>query len=315
MKQFNFNISKWQDVPDREDPLPLVAEISPTQAEIMLRNNANRAIKINQVNKIRRDIRAGKFKITNDAISFSKEGAVLNGQHRLMAIYQEGIPVKALFGFGFTKEQQEAMDCGQHRSLFDVATLAGVGISREASSIARFVRCQTMVGKVKRQATREEELDFINRHMAKLTETAELLYPKNIKRDQKTGIKIGNDTGAAFFRALVFYSDSPKQLALVYKLARALVYEKEAVKLSSLYDTSNESIEIGQAKVFRLLKGVFDSLNKTRLSGQDQSGRDLRYKKVEKAISLFVNVKDGENEPQVIMKSEGELFKLPEEWA
>ena len=198
MKQFNFAISKWQDSPDREDPVTLVSEITPSQAEIMLRNNANRAIKINQVNKFRRDIRAGNFKVTNDAIAFSKEGAVLNGQHRLMAIYQEGKPVKALFGFGFTKEQQEAMDCGQKRSLFDVATLAGVKITRDGSSIARFVRCQTMVGNVKRQATREEELDFINRHLDKLNETVDLLYPKNIKRSEKSGINIGNDTGARY---------------------------------------------------------------------------------------------------------------------
>jgi hypothetical protein len=95
MKQFNFAISKWQDSPDREDPVTLVSEITPEQAGIMLRNNANRAIKINQVNKFRRDIRAGNFKITNDAIAFSKEGAVLNGQHRLLAIFQEGKPVKA----------------------------------------------------------------------------------------------------------------------------------------------------------------------------------------------------------------------------
>jgi hypothetical protein len=72
-----------------------------------------------------------------------------------------------------------------------------------------------MVGNVKRQATREEELDFINRHLDKLNETVDLLYPKNIKRTEKSGVNIGNDTGAAFFRALSFYKDSPKQLELV----------------------------------------------------------------------------------------------------
>jgi hypothetical protein len=92
------------------------------------------------------------------------------------------------------------------------------------------------------------------------------------------------------------------------------LYEKEANKLSSLYDTSNSSVEIVQAKVYRLLKSAMDSLTKTRLGGQDQSGRDLRYKKVEKAISIFVNVKDGEDEPQMLRTNDGELFKLPEEW-
>jgi len=311
LKVFNSKSSKWQNKEVDELPLTSVMTITPTQAEILLRNGKNRKLYIAKVNEYERDMRAGKWRVSQDAISFSKNGELLNGQHRLEAVKKCNESQKFVVGFGFTKKDQEVFDVGKKRNLHDVAVLAGIDITRFEAGVARFVRCQTICGNIPKRATREEELDFIREHLDSLRITAEIIKP-NVRKDNRTGLNIGNDMGAAFFRAIEFYKDVPKDLKQVKRFADALVRESKSAKLSILYETVDSPIERNRAKILRLYKARLFNLKKSVRGGQDQSGRDYRYKLTEKAITLFCH--PPEKEISLLRNDDKELFKLREEY-
>lgn len=80
--------------------------ITPAKAEEILQNNhANRSISRKTVEAYARDIENGKWKAnTGTAISISKNGELLDGQHRLMAIIASGIDVPMWVCFGCDTE-------------------------------------------------------------------------------------------------------------------------------------------------------------------------------------------------------------------
>ena len=321
IKVMNPKISKWQTKAVEATPFCVTypQKISPKLAEIYLRNNSNRKLKPSRITQLMRDIKKGKFRITNDIISFDKQGKLLNGQHRLTACVKSKKPIIVFVGFGYTKAEQAAMDGGVSRTLHDVAVLDGIEITAAESSIARFTRGQTITGNIPKRATRQEETDFIQRHYEFLKETGELLDGKRLIKSERTGFKFGNDIGSAFFRALIFYKDDPAQKELIHSFANALLNENEYADMS--YQYSIQGAEIAERNrgflVRSFRKYIDESRQLMRNGGQDQGGRDAKYKMTERYIKYFINP------PKTLMKipflkrydNTSELFLLPEEIA
>lgn len=95
--------------------------ITPDQASIILkRNNTNnRSVSRRRVELWKRTINKGSWRLSNDMITFDKEGVLSNGQHRLLAVVETGKSVEVFIGFGVNNFM--GMDTGKARSVVDNA--------------------------------------------------------------------------------------------------------------------------------------------------------------------------------------------------
>jgi hypothetical protein len=116
-----------------------VTDITPALAEKWLAQNThNRNIRENAVLAYARDMEAGNWTENGDSIRFAEGdvlllggrdslygGALLDGQHRLMAVTVSGVTVRMLVVTGLKNSTQETMDDGRKRTLADALTLRG----------------------------------------------------------------------------------------------------------------------------------------------------------------------------------------------
>lgn len=104
-----------------------VTMITPEMAEQWLnRNTHNRPIRQSRVDEYARDMAAGRWQMTGEAIKFDTDGALLDGQHRLWGIVEAGEPIRMMIVTGLAPESQSVMDTGAKRSAGDALHLGGI---------------------------------------------------------------------------------------------------------------------------------------------------------------------------------------------
>lgn len=103
-----------------------VETVTPNKAAKWLEANLhNRKVSDNIVAGYARDMEAGRWGFSNDAICFDIDGILINGQHRLHACVLAATPFKALVIRGMSKQAQEIMDGGKPRRVTDILRLRG----------------------------------------------------------------------------------------------------------------------------------------------------------------------------------------------
>lgn len=91
----------------------VLMNITPKQAsEYLNRNTSNRPLRLNHVKTLANAMRRGEFVTTHQGVAFSKDGRLLDGQHRLHAIIQAGIPQKVNVTFDLEENAFEVIDTG-----------------------------------------------------------------------------------------------------------------------------------------------------------------------------------------------------------
>ena len=124
-----------------------VETITPEIAKTMLGENVNnRRISRDNVNLFAREIRNGEWRFNGEAIKFGKDGRLLDGQHRLLAVIAADKPLTTLVIRGLEDETQQTMDSGKTRTLGDVLTLRGEKKSTQLASLARAVYLADQLG-------------------------------------------------------------------------------------------------------------------------------------------------------------------------
>jgi len=104
-----------------------VTDVSPEMAERWLdRNTHNRPIRQSRVDEYARDMAAGRWQMTGEAIKFDTSGALLDGQHRLWGVVEAGVPIRMMVVTGLAPESQSVMDTGARRSAGDALHLGGI---------------------------------------------------------------------------------------------------------------------------------------------------------------------------------------------
>lgn len=99
--------------------------ITPNQAGKYLQlNTSNRKLRKTLVSQYARDMVSGNWRLTHQGIAFDCRGTLLDGQHRLAAIVESGLPVQMLVTRGVDSRHQLAMDDHAKRSAGDALTLA-----------------------------------------------------------------------------------------------------------------------------------------------------------------------------------------------
>lgn len=112
--------------------------ITPEDAIRLLEyNTSNRPVREARIARYARAMKMGRWLPSNDAISFSTEGRLLNGQHRLQAIIRANTPVTILVASGLDEKAFDVIDRGCTRSPGDLAAAEGFVNPNMAVSGAR----------------------------------------------------------------------------------------------------------------------------------------------------------------------------------
>jgi hypothetical protein len=113
--------------PARLDALPITrAEtITPEIAREMLKNNPrNRVMVKTHIAYFVQLILSGAFRVTNQGIGIATDGSIVDGQHRIAAIAESGVPVIINVTRGLAPESIDAIDTGRPRRAHDILAIA-----------------------------------------------------------------------------------------------------------------------------------------------------------------------------------------------
>lgn len=125
---------------------PRIAVITPEDATALLEHNSlNRPLRDQHVRRIAKQILEGKWKFNGDTIKISKEGDVLDGQHRLWAIIESKKPIETIVVYGIERDAFATIDTMRAvRTGGDVLALNGAARYRNimASALTWLIRWQ-----------------------------------------------------------------------------------------------------------------------------------------------------------------------------
>jgi hypothetical protein len=170
-----------------------IVTITPEMAEKMLsKNTSNRKQSKVTVTKYAKDITLGNWILNGESIKFTKDGSLIDGQHRLMAIVKAGVPVQSYIIDNLDSSQKEqifsTVDQGKVRSIGDVFSCEKI---RNAQAIGVCTKLLLYFYKVKnittngvanlsRTMSKYDILEYGKAHMEKLQ-----FWNDTISKDQK----------------------------------------------------------------------------------------------------------------------------------
>lgn len=117
-------------------------DLTPEDASKLLAHSQGqrqRSISKGHVERIAHAIRTGQWRETHQPIALDRDGVVIDGQHRLSAIVQAGIPVRLMIARDVPAETFDVIDTGKIRGPADVLTLGGHVNTTKLASSARMV--------------------------------------------------------------------------------------------------------------------------------------------------------------------------------
>lgn len=145
--------------------------VTPQLAEEWLgRNDANRNLRPSRVAKYARDMRAGRWALTGEAIKFDHAGNLIDGQHRLTAVRDSGQTVELLVVRGLAPTVRGVIDTGAKRTASDALRMAGnqAATRSMAATIRMLIGIRSGVveraGDIPPEVTHSEVIDFYDRH-------------------------------------------------------------------------------------------------------------------------------------------------------
>lgn len=117
-----------------------IVTIDPKKAEMWLqRNTRNRTLKPHHVNKLAADMASGRWVLNGQTISFSSDGTLNDGQHRLHAIIKSGATIQTCVAFGIDDPNAfKTIDVNiLRRGVDQILGMMGVEKSNHIAAIAR----------------------------------------------------------------------------------------------------------------------------------------------------------------------------------
>lgn len=112
--------------------------VSPAQARVWLdgHNTKNRNLSLRNADKIKQDLAADRFIFTGDPIRFDKEGALVDGQHRLHCIANSDKTVWLLVIEGLDMEAVDRIDQGLVRSVPDILQMTNRHVTNTTTCVS-----------------------------------------------------------------------------------------------------------------------------------------------------------------------------------
>lgn len=117
-----------------------ISTVTPERAAELLEGNVdNRRLDPSRVRKYANEIRSGQWKTTGDTIKIATTGRVLDGQHRLAAIVEAGVPVELAIATKVDEAVFPVLDSGKARTTGDVLKIAGIKSSTVTATVAKML--------------------------------------------------------------------------------------------------------------------------------------------------------------------------------
>ena len=123
----------------REPDLDLeIMTITPELAQEWLdRGGTNRKTTRRRIEAMTAAIQRGEWQLTGEAIKLDHQGRVRDGQNRLHAIVEAGIPVRSVVARGVNEDAFDVMDTGRSRNAADVLHIHGYPSQNALAAAAR----------------------------------------------------------------------------------------------------------------------------------------------------------------------------------
>lgn len=146
-----------------------VVEITPAMARALLaRNPGNRRVSEPTVSKIARDIEAGNFVVNGESIIVASDGSLNDGQHRLCAVVQTGMPIKSVVVFGPARDTRVTVDQGRSKMVGDYLAMEGHKDSLALAAAAGYAWQWQNIGRLSGQTNEKpnkgETIAFVDAH-------------------------------------------------------------------------------------------------------------------------------------------------------
>lgn len=150
-----------------------IVNIGPEQARHILRyyNNRNRRPSKVVVSKYSTDMLNGSWKRSGQTISFDCTGGLLDGQHRLLAVANTGIPQEFVAIYGLAPDAIEVIDNGKIRTTGDTLDMNGYNDSNVLASLSRAIIAYQTNGALNQQGfrqinqiTKSQVVDFLDKN-------------------------------------------------------------------------------------------------------------------------------------------------------
>ena len=154
--------------------------ITPQQAKAMLDMSitlgaGNRRVAQRHVDLYAREMLEGRWKLNGVAIKLDENGAVLDGQHRLLACIKAGVPFTTIVMSGVPRDTFDTLDCGRPRTVAQVLQMSDVKYHSLVSAVIRGVSEMRMAGNTARKEKRMSNsaaMEEYRAHSAEYDESA-----------------------------------------------------------------------------------------------------------------------------------------------
>lgn len=130
------------EAPPGADVSGQLMQISPEMAsELLKRRLPNRPVSKARIRVMITDMREGRWVFNGEPIILSEDLALIDGQHRLMAVAEAGVtvPMMVIVGIGTSADVLMSIDQGQRKTAGDLLHMVGLTQARELASAARWL--------------------------------------------------------------------------------------------------------------------------------------------------------------------------------
>jgi len=267
--------------PDIKAPYNVTMEVTPEQAAKWLEENTkNRPLCHAHVQRLAEDMRARRWQLTHQGIAFDSNGLLLDGQHRLWAIVEAGVPITFQVFFNEPPDSRLVIDAGKRRSNLDIIALSGqIG----HVSCLELATLRAMLGGHTGHSivlTPGAEAEQFSRHREAVAFAVE-----HLERARLKGVC------TAHVRAVV---------------ARAF-YSVEQGRLAHFCDVLKSGMPAGDED--HVILTLRDFLSRNHTAGFSESAQRVRYMKTQWALRAYLDRRPVKR----LGASDSELFSLPKE--
>jgi hypothetical protein len=250
-------------------------KLTPEAAKAILSGNTkNRPVSQANLKKLKTEINEGRWKLTHQGICVSKEGNLIDGQHRVLACIETGKPIEVMLTTGAPEENFKYIDTGKKRGTSDILAIEGFKHHTSlASLVTNAVYWENGVPLSAKQSDSIDPNDIIN--FAKANEDRLYLI---INRSYKHKTKFLGLTVTSFVYYLldkIGYEEASEKLDMMIS---GVTKDKHLVKTRDEFiNLKLQRLTISfEDSVIKVLHGLICSFLKRRIRIKEEtSARDL----------------------------------------
>jgi len=159
-----------------------IETITPDKAKAYLANNNNNR-SINKMNLafLKSEILAGNYQMNGQTIVISTSGKLLDGQHRLTAVVETGLPIESIVVNNVDEDTFVTMDTGKPRGGSDALDIHGVQNSKHIASairkiVQRFSHSHAYLDRVRYKISNPEFVKYYDKNAKELNDLYEMTH-------------------------------------------------------------------------------------------------------------------------------------------